>query len=109
MATDESTPTQVVTAQGATGGPADFEPTDTQEDQEAEDLPEEVRLAQAVPTLTSPLTPEAIRPLNQIEQEYILSALAANNGNQRKTARQLGITDRIRLRPLVAASDSLTL
>ena len=54
---------------------------------ELEDLPEEIR--QAAP---KPLALEgAVRPLEQIEQEYILAALALNHGNQTHTARQLKI------------------
>ena len=33
----------------------------------------------------------AVRPLEQIEKEYILAALALNNGNQTHAARQLKI------------------
>jgi two-component system response regulator HydG len=54
---------------------------------EVEDLPEEIR--QAVPK------PVAIRgnvqPLEQIEKDYILAALALNDGNQTHTAEQLQI------------------
>jgi DNA-binding NtrC family response regulator len=54
---------------------------------ELEDLPEEIRLAFPRPTVAG----EAVRPLREIEQEYILAALARNDGNQTRTARQLGI------------------
>jgi two-component system response regulator HydG len=54
---------------------------------EADDLPEEIRrpTAAALPLST------AVRPLADIEQEYILAALALNDGNQTRTARQLHI------------------
>ena len=52
---------------------------------EFEDLPEEVR--QAVPT---PLAGK-IRPLGEVEREYILAALKLNRGNQTRTAEQLRI------------------
>jgi transcriptional regulator of acetoin/glycerol metabolism len=54
---------------------------------ELEDLDEEVRQAVARPR------PEdgAVRPLEEIEKEYILAALQLNGGNQTHTARQLGI------------------
>jgi two-component system, NtrC family, response regulator HydG len=53
---------------------------------EREDLPEEVR--QALPKLsdTSP-----VRPLEDIEKQYILAALELNAGNQTRTAEQLRI------------------
>ncbi len=54
---------------------------------ELEDLPEEVRQA-----LPSPLaTLSSVRPLEEIEKEYILAALEANGGNQTHTAAQLRI------------------
>jgi two-component system, NtrC family, response regulator HydG len=54
---------------------------------EFEDLPEEVRS-----TVTSPLATLAeIRPLAEIEKDYILFALEHNGGNQTHTADQLGI------------------
>jgi len=54
---------------------------------EFEDLPEEVR--QVVP---SPLaTNGKIRPLDEVEREYILAALELNSGNQTRTAEQLRI------------------
>jgi DNA-binding NtrC family response regulator len=55
---------------------------------ELDDLPEEVR--QAVPTPAS--APGPIRPLEQVEKEYILAALAHNGGNQTHTAKQLEIS-----------------
>ncbi len=54
---------------------------------EPEDLPEEVR--QAVP---APLALVGqVRPLEDIEKDYILAALGANGGNQTRTAEQLHI------------------
>lgn len=53
---------------------------------ELEDLPEEVRLA-----LPSPVQIGEVRPLDDIEREYILSALERNGGNQTRTAAQLRI------------------
>jgi len=54
---------------------------------EIEDLPEEIR--QAVP---KPLATQGnVRPLEHIEKEYILAALALNAGNQTHTAEQLQI------------------
>ncbi len=55
---------------------------------ELDDLPEEVR--QALPTAAS--VPGPIRPLEQVEKEYILAALAHNRGNQTRTAKQLEIS-----------------
>jgi len=54
---------------------------------ELEDLPEEVR--QAFPKLT--VSAGAVRPLDEVEKEYILAALELNAGNQTHTAQQLGI------------------
>ncbi|MFH1468379.1 MAG: sigma-54-dependent Fis family transcriptional regulator [Pseudomonadota bacterium] len=54
---------------------------------EVEDLPEEVRCA--VPLLVSSLGP--VRPLEEVQKEYILAALELNGGNQTLTARQLRI------------------
>ena len=54
---------------------------------EAEDLPEEIR--QALPKTVVPVG--TVRPLEQIEKEYILAALALNGGNQTHTAEQLQI------------------
>jgi transcriptional regulator with PAS, ATPase and Fis domain len=51
-----------------------------------EDLPEEVRVA-----LPGAYTSGEVRPLDQVEREYILAALHANDGHQGKTAAQLGI------------------
>ena len=54
---------------------------------ELEDLPEEVRQAAplAVPTTGT------VRPLEDIEKDYILAALEVNGGNQTHTAQQLHI------------------
>ncbi|MBN1655323.1 MAG: sigma-54-dependent Fis family transcriptional regulator [Deltaproteobacteria bacterium] len=54
---------------------------------EPEDLPEEVR--QAFPK--SMVIAGTVRPLNEIEKEYILAALQLNDGNQTRTAEQLRI------------------
>jgi two-component system response regulator HydG len=54
---------------------------------ELEDLPEEVRQAVPKPALIDAI----VRPLDEIEKEYILSALALNGGNQTHTAEQLRI------------------
>ena len=52
-----------------------------------EDLPEEVR--RAIPS-TLPSS-GAVRPLEDVEKDYILAALALNDGNQTRTAEQLEI------------------
>jgi DNA-binding NtrC family response regulator len=52
-----------------------------------DDLPEEIRQAFAAPVFSG----DSIRPLCDIEQEYILAVLARNDGNQTRTAKQLGI------------------
>ncbi|HWP05097.1 MAG TPA: sigma-54-dependent Fis family transcriptional regulator [Polyangiaceae bacterium] len=54
---------------------------------EVDDLPEEIRLAFPKPVATL----GNVRPLEQIEKEYILAALALNEGNQTHTAEQLNI------------------
>ena len=53
---------------------------------ELEDLPEEIR---RTPPETVPSG--AVRPLDDIEKEYIVAALALNEGNQTRTAEQLHI------------------
>lgn len=53
---------------------------------ELEDLPEEVRQALPIPTANGD-----VRPLDEIEKEYILAVLQRNHGNQTQTAKQLGI------------------
>jgi DNA-binding NtrC family response regulator len=52
-----------------------------------EDLPEEVRKAFPTPIATS----GAVRPLAEIERNYILAALELNGGNQTHTSEQLQI------------------
>jgi DNA-binding NtrC family response regulator len=54
---------------------------------EVEDLPEEVRQAFHRPIATS----GTVRPLDEIEKEYILAALELNGGNQTRTAELLHI------------------
>ncbi len=54
---------------------------------ELEDLPEEIRHATALPVPST----ATVRPLEQIEREYILAALELNGGNQTHTAEQLKI------------------
>jgi len=51
------------------------------------DVPEEVRQAVPKPIVTS----ETVRPLDEVQKEYILAALALNGGNQTRTAEQLQI------------------
>jgi len=51
------------------------------------DLPEEIRLAFPRPVATL----GAVRPLEEVEKEYILAALEHNGGNQTHTASQLQI------------------
>jgi transcriptional regulator with PAS, ATPase and Fis domain len=54
---------------------------------ELQDLPEEVRQAFPKPVVRA----GSVRPLEQVEKEYILVALESNAGNQTRTAEQLGI------------------
>jgi len=54
---------------------------------ELEDLPEEVRQACPIPVASD----GTVRPLDAVEKEYILAALALNSGNQTRTAEQLQI------------------
>jgi DNA-binding NtrC family response regulator len=54
---------------------------------ELEDLPEEIREVFRSPVAAA----GAVRPLEEIERDYILEALAANDGNQSQTAEQLKI------------------
>ncbi|HRC55016.1 MAG TPA: sigma 54-interacting transcriptional regulator [Kofleriaceae bacterium] len=54
---------------------------------ELDDLPEEVRHATPTPQPTA----GAVRPLEDIEKDYILAALDLNGGNQTHTAKQLHI------------------
>jgi DNA-binding NtrC family response regulator len=53
---------------------------------ELSDLPEDIRR-----TLPPPAAEGRVRPLEEVEREYILSALALNEGNQTRTAAELGI------------------
>jgi two-component system, NtrC family, response regulator HydG len=53
---------------------------------ELEDLPEEIRRA-----LPRPAVNGTVRPLDDVEKEYILAALELNDGNQTRTADQLRI------------------
>jgi DNA-binding NtrC family response regulator len=53
---------------------------------ELEDLPEIVRQAIPTPSISGPL-----KPLDEIEKDYILAVLEHNEGNQTRTAEQLGI------------------
>jgi two-component system, NtrC family, response regulator HydG len=54
---------------------------------ELEDLPAEIQQAFPKPALTS----GRVRPLEEIEKEYILAALSLNAGNQTRTSEQLQI------------------
>ena len=54
---------------------------------ELEDLPEEIRRAVPRPVAIR----GAVRPLDEVEKEYILAALDLNGGNQTHTAEQLRI------------------
>jgi transcriptional regulator with PAS, ATPase and Fis domain len=54
---------------------------------ELEDLPEEVRQAFPGPVATE----GTVRPLREVERDYILAALSLNGGNQTRTAAQLRI------------------
>jgi transcriptional regulator of acetoin/glycerol metabolism len=54
---------------------------------ELEDLPDEVRRAALLLVATS----GSVRPLEQVEKEYIIAALELNGGNQTHTAAQLRI------------------
>jgi len=54
---------------------------------ELEDLPEEIRQAFPTPVPTT----GSVRPLEEIEKEYILAVLDLNGGNQTHTAEQLRI------------------
>jgi DNA-binding NtrC family response regulator len=53
---------------------------------ELDDLPEEVRQAIPVPSQIGP-----VKPLDDVERDYILAVLEHNEGNQTRTAEQLGI------------------
>jgi len=54
---------------------------------ELDDLPEEIRHASPTPVATR----GTVRPLDDIEKDYILAALELNGGNQTRTAAQLRI------------------
>ncbi|HSN80947.1 MAG TPA: helix-turn-helix domain-containing protein [Polyangiales bacterium] len=54
---------------------------------ELEDLPEEIRHVFPSPVASA----GTVRPLKEIEKEYILAALETNGGNQTRTAEQLRI------------------
>ena len=54
---------------------------------ELEDLPEEIR--QVLPRLEAPTG--QVRPLEDIEKDYIVASLELNGGNQTRTAKQLKI------------------
>jgi two-component system, NtrC family, response regulator HydG len=53
---------------------------------DVEDLPEELALATPDPEL-----PREVRPLEDVERDYIMAALRANGGNKAKAAEQLAI------------------
>jgi two-component system, NtrC family, response regulator HydG len=53
---------------------------------ELEDLPEEIRH-----TLPGGTTGGVVRPLDEVEKEYIIAVLELNEGNQTRTAKQLHI------------------
>jgi two-component system response regulator HydG len=53
---------------------------------ELDDLPEEVRQAIPIPSISGP-----VRELEEIEKDYIVAVLDLNGGNRTRTARQLGI------------------
>jgi len=53
---------------------------------EHDDLPEEVRHANPTPSVSG-----SVRPLGEIEKDYILAVLDLNGGNQTRTAGQLDI------------------
>src|SRR3954451_12748147 len=54
---------------------------------EVEDLPEEIRHAFPMPVATK----GTVRPLDEVEKDYIIAALELNGGNQTHTAAQLHI------------------
>jgi transcriptional regulator of acetoin/glycerol metabolism len=54
---------------------------------ELEDLPEEIRHAFPIPVASQ----GTVRPLAEVEKDYILAALEVNSGNQTHTATQLRI------------------
>jgi two-component system response regulator HydG len=54
---------------------------------ELEDLPEEIRQAFPIPVINT----GSVKPLKDIEKDYILAVLDLNGGNQSRTAKQLRI------------------
>jgi two-component system response regulator HydG len=54
---------------------------------ELEDLPEEIRQALPIPVAST----GSVKPLKDIEKDYILAVLDINGGNQSRTAKQLRI------------------
>ena len=54
---------------------------------ELEDLPEEIRQAFPKPVVNG----ETVQLLSEVEKDYILVVLDLNDGNQTRTAKQLGI------------------
>jgi two-component system response regulator HydG len=54
---------------------------------ELEDLPEEIRQAFPIPVVNT----GSVKPLKDIEKDYILAVLDLNGGNQSRTAKQLRI------------------
>jgi len=52
-----------------------------------EDLPEEIRGTSLKPVVGR----ETVQPLSEVEKDYILAVLDLNDGNQTRTAKQLGI------------------
>ena len=51
------------------------------------DLPEEIREAFPIPVVNG----ETVKRLDEVERDYILAVLELSGGNQRRTAKQLGI------------------
>jgi two-component system response regulator HydG len=58
---------------------------------ELEDLPEEIRVVSSPKPIGAATERASVRPLAEIEREYILAALEHNGGNQTHTAAQLEI------------------
>ncbi len=52
-----------------------------------EDLPPEVRC-----TITNPTSSESVRPMKEVERDYLLSSLEAFDGDKARTAKALGIS-----------------
>jgi two-component system, NtrC family, response regulator HydG len=53
---------------------------------DVEDLPEELSLS-----VPAPFVPGEVRPLDEVERDYILAVLRTNGGNRARAAEQLGI------------------